>query len=351
MLRIRKGQKCRNCNKITDFIPKDTEDEKWAKYYDRWISSKGVVLLENGNPAKFNISNGFPRFFSNYLNNSLSLIRSMAIAFKINNYQLLEDKNNLNVYEVAYKDLNKNNLTIDNLIIVHKNENEKRLHKSHFHNQRVKEAHEINELDFKNKYELKTLQQFPNYNFYSNGMIFKNGINQSGGISIDGYISGSFILNTGHNKKFKHHRLICLAFNPIEGKSLYNDYDDLQVNHIDGNKQNNSANNLEWCSQSQNQNHAINNLKNNRCKGVAAYNQENGELIQNFISIAQAARWLFEKNYGIFDLDENLNIEEKNKLINNYKKKCLSFESQIRNIRDGKTKTINKNNYIWKKIE
>lgn len=47
------------------------------------------------------------------------------------------------------------------------------------------------------------------------------------------------------------HRLLAIAF--IDGRTQYRD----QVNHIDGNPSNNDLSNLEWCSQLENNHHAI----------------------------------------------------------------------------------------------
>jgi len=64
----------------------------------------------------------------------------------------------------------------------------------------------------------------------------------------DGYCE-STLFKDGIPKCIRTHRLVAEAFcdNP-ENK--------LEVNHIDGNKQNNSAKNLEWCTSSENQLHA-----------------------------------------------------------------------------------------------
>lgn len=50
--------------------------------------------------------------------------------------------------------------------------------------------------------------------------------------------------------KFSVHRLVAEAFIP-------NPYDLPEVNHKDGNRENPNAENLEWCTRSQNINHAI----------------------------------------------------------------------------------------------
>lgn len=61
-----------------------------------------------------------------------------------------------------------------------------------------------------------------------------------------GYLMVS--LNEGF-KCVKVHRLVALAFIP-------NKENKPQVNHIDGNKENNNANNLEWVTNQENMNHA-----------------------------------------------------------------------------------------------
>ena len=68
------------------------------------------------------------------------------------------------------------------------------------------------------------------------------------------YISVSLVINTitGRCKLFKVHRLVAIAFKPIRLKYQ------TDVNHIDGNKQNNHIDNLEWISPRDNVIHAFN---------------------------------------------------------------------------------------------
>jgi len=64
----------------------------------------------------------------------------------------------------------------------------------------------------------------------------------------------------GVKKGFKLHRLIAEAFIP-------NSYSKPQVNHIDGDKRNNSLSNLEWCTSSENIRHAFDTGLKFACKG------------------------------------------------------------------------------------
>lgn len=68
----------------------------------------------------------------------------------------------------------------------------------------------------------------------------------------DGYVYCKLSIKDGNKKKYKRvyvHRLVAIAF--VQNPNGY-----LQVNHIDGNKENNSASNLEWCTRQYNVKHA-----------------------------------------------------------------------------------------------
>lgn len=60
------------------------------------------------------------------------------------------------------------------------------------------------------------------------------------------------VLQTSEGRKtFQVHRLVLMTFNPIDNM------ENLEVNHIDGDKSNNKLNNLEWCSGSFNVRHSL----------------------------------------------------------------------------------------------
>lgn len=85
------------------------------------------------------------------------------------------------------------------------------------------------------------------------------------------------------DKSIKIHRLVAENFIP-------NPHNLPEVNHIDGNKLNNSVSNLEWCSSKYNSRHRIYCLKKNShwaCKRIKCV-----ELNKEFDSIAEGARYI-----------------------------------------------------------
>lgn len=120
------------------------------------------------------------------------------------------------------------------------------------------------------------------------------------------YISKEKLLLQRYNKKgykvvdlcknSKHyyslvHRIVAIAF-------LENINNLPQINHKDGNKQNNNLLNLEWCNNSQNQLHAYklglsfrSDNAGRKKKAVQLFNTNN-ELVKEFNSLAETTRWL-----------------------------------------------------------
>lgn len=92
------------------------------------------------------------------------------------------------------------------------------------------------------------------YSMPNGGFVNRGGSILKGKIDKYGYLS--FHLRV--NKKSKHataHRLVAIAF--------LGHKENLQINHIDGNKLNNHIDNLEWCTSSENLKHAyLHKLKN-----------------------------------------------------------------------------------------
>lgn len=76
------------------------------------------------------------------------------------------------------------------------------------------------------------------------------------------------------------HRLVAQAFIP-------NPLNKPQINHIDGNKKNNCADNLEWCSASENMEHAY---KNGLRKTRKVAQVKDGKIINTFLNVYRASK-------------------------------------------------------------
>lgn len=101
--------------------------------------------------------------------------------------------------------------------------------------------------------------------------------------SRNGYLH-IFLYSNGKAKQVLVHRIVAKAFIKQVNNSK-------EINHKDGNKENNSVDNLEWCTRKQNVQHFLdaNKLNNNRPKSVIQYDLE-GRKIREYSSIRKASR-------------------------------------------------------------
>jgi hypothetical protein len=100
---------------------------------------------------------------------------------------------------------------------------------------------------------LKTVDEYKEYEVSNDGLVRRKDTKHilKPWIATGGYLYVAFSENCkGHTKRL--HRIVAKAFcDNYDGKP--------HVNHIDGNKTNNVASNLEWCDRSENQVHAFSN--------------------------------------------------------------------------------------------
>lgn len=109
-------------------------------------------------------------------------------------------------------------------------------------------------------------------------------------------------------KNFYIHRCVCLAFKE-------NNEDKPEVNHIDGNKQNNYIDNLEWCTRKENAVHAKKNnlMKKGYSHGNAVLNKEQVEYIRNSnISGRKLAKELNVSPTTVWDVRKHKTYKESN---------------------------------------
>jgi len=205
----------------------------------------------------------------------------------------------------------------------------------------------IENVDMKDKkYHISNLGRFKNN---SGKIMDKYKVNENGYIRV-------FI----YNKSYALHRLVALAFieNPTNRE---------QVNHIDGNKLNNTVANLEWNTCSENNLHKFKiGLGNNYTRKIVQYDLKMNK-IKDFDSIISASK---ELNIGKSNIRGVLNnsrksaggfvfkyLEDKNKyeevILNNKGKKVVQYDLEMNKINifnslieASKNLNIYKNN-IW----
>ena len=135
--------------------------------------------------------------------------------------------------------------------------------------------------------EIRTLKDSPKLKKYD---VLKPQISKR-----NGYVY-QMLYKNGKEKLLRVHRLVAMAFLPNPNNLP-------QVNHKDGNKQNNSVDNLEWCEQSDNMKHDYKNglqipsenqrkaiINTNKLKQKKVCQIKDGEIINTFSGISEASR-------------------------------------------------------------
>ena len=146
----------------------------------------------------------------------------------------------------------------------------------------------------------------------------------------DGYLRITMTKN-GKQKVISVHRLVALAFIP-------NNENKKQINHINGIKDDNRIENLEWCTNSENQLHSIH-ILGNKPHGFKKYKPEENP-----------------RNIPVLMLDKNDNVLKEfysSVEAGKYLKKKLNIKSKKpqRNIRRAIIKGYNAYGYYWKDKE
>ena len=140
------------------------------------------------------------------------------------------------------------------------------------------------------EYKIEKVIGYEEYSVDTNGVIYsKRGRPLKYSINPSGYQIVNFYVNH-HRKGFAIHTIVAKQFIPNT------DVSKTQVNHKDGNKQNNKVENLEWVTPRENVRHAIDVLgydktgaNNPNAKSVTAYYCD-GTIYKVFPSLVDAAK-------------------------------------------------------------
>lgn len=149
-------------------------------------------------------------------------------------------------------------------------------------------------IDFdSSKEQWKSVPNYSRYLISSEGRVWniaKHRLMQVRKNNFDDYWGVAVVNDSGEAKGRPTHRLVAEAFIP-------NPEDKPQVNHIDGNKANNCASNLEWCTGPENVRHAYTNglIRDKSPEGIA--------------NIAAAARLTLKQHCNIPIVCENTGME------------------------------------------
>lgn len=128
---------------------------------------------------------------------------------------------------------------------------------------------------------IKSLNRIVNHPLYGDMPVYSKQLKT--GKNNRGYLTVS-LWKDGKGKTFTVHRLVLSTF-------ILNINNEKEINHIDGNKENNKLSNLEWLSISVNRKHAYDNklkLPSNEKKVIQK--TKNGNYIKTYNSLCEAER-------------------------------------------------------------
>lgn len=140
-------------------------------------------------------------------------------------------------------------------------------------------------------YKCEVINGYAPYKIDTNGVVYKkNGQPMKYSLNHKGYCMVNFYIN--HKRiGFGIHQLVARQFIPNDDTTKN------QVNHKDGNKQNNNVDNLEWVSNKENSDHAVCALgcnvssNNGNSKKVIALDKD-GSIKYRFGSLMSAVRFM-----------------------------------------------------------
>jgi len=178
--------------------------------------------------------------------------------------------------------------------------------------------------------KIKGLEENTKYFISKDGVVYSDNVGYRKILKYQVSKKGYRVVKLKTKKTIPIHRLVALAYIP-------NPENKPQVNHIDGNKENNNVYNLEWVTASENNKHAFKiglstprkkelnyqyEGNHSNCKSVYQYDLD-GNYLNNYKSIAIASRSLgFEKRHSSIG-----------KALNGYYKEALgylwSFERKV----------------------
>lgn len=139
--------------------------------------------------------------------------------------------------------------------------------------------------------EYRKIQNYSKYRIYPDGRIYSEYINKFITATKDsyGYLQNTLVNDLGIRKTIKNHILVASAFIP-----KLDEY--TEINHKDFNKENNSVENLEWCSRQYNSKYNYTHRENKRAKFLSPLTEEQvlliPEMMNNGFSIKFIAKLL-----------------------------------------------------------